>query len=116
MPEPVPAEAATRAVRPRSVHVFPEGRRKPIAMVRLTVGPLEVVLTVSRLRKPGVVVRPPMSERCAPAVSAAPEVWAVIEQAAIAAVADPAAREHVLGKLFRRAGEPPPVAPGPEPL
>ena len=74
-------------------------------MVRLAVGPLELVLAVSRLRKSGVAVRPPMAEGGAPAIGAAPEVWAVIERTAVAA--DPAAREHVLGKL--------PVARGPAP-
>ena len=44
----------------------------------------------------------------APAIGAAPEVWAVIEKVAVGAVAcDPAAREHVLGKL--------PAAPSPAP-
>ena len=77
-------------------------------MVRLAVGPLELVLAVSRLRKSGVVVRPPMTEGGAPAIGAAPEVWAVIEKAAVAAAAaDPVAREHVLGKL--------PVATDPAP-
>ena len=65
----------------------------------MAVGPLEVVLAVSRLRKSGLAVRPPMAEGGVPAIEAAPEVWAVIEKAAVAAAAaDPAAREHVLGK------------------
>ncbi len=71
-------------------------------MVRLADVPLEVVLPVSRLRKSGLAVRSPMADSGVPAVSAAPEVWAVIEKAAVAAVAsDPAAREHVLGKRKR---------------
>jgi hypothetical protein len=50
-------------------------------------------------------VRPPEAGGGAPAISAAPEVWAVIEKAAVGAVAgDPVAREHVLGKLLNRVG------------
>ena len=101
-------EPATWTVRPLSVHLPPGERRNPVAMVRLAVGPLELVLAVSRLRKSGLAVRPLMAEGGAPAVSAAPEVWAVVEKTAVSAVAaDPAAREHVLGKL--------PVARGPAP-
>ena len=93
------------AVRPLSVRVPAEERRNPVAIVRLAVGPLEVVLAVSRLRKSGLAVRPPMAEGGTPAISAAPEVWAAVERAAVGAVAsDPAAREHVMRKPFRRAG------------
>ena len=93
-------EPATWAVRPLSVHVPPGERRNPVAMVRMAVGPLEMTLAVSRLLKPGLAVRPPMAEGGVPAVGAAPEVWAAIERTEIAVVAgDPAAREHVLGKL-----------------
>ena len=42
---------------------------------------------MSRLRKSGLAVRSPMTEDGVPAIDAAPEVWAVIEKAAIAAVA-----------------------------
>ncbi len=106
-------DLATWPVRPLSVRVLLDGRRKPAAMVRLVVGPLELVVAVSRLRKEGVVVRPPMAEGGVPAVGADPEVWVVIERAAIAEVAgDPAAREHVLGKLLERVSEPS-MAPGP---
>ncbi len=80
MPEPKPAEPAPWAVRPLSVHVPPGERRNPVAMVRMAIGPLEVVLGVSRLKKSGLVVRLPMAEGVAPVVSAAPEVWAVIER------------------------------------
>ena len=76
-------DLATWTVRPLSVHVPPGERRNPVAMVRLAVGPLELVLAVSRLRKEGVVVRPPMAEGGAPAVSADPEVWAEIEESGI---------------------------------
>ena len=104
------------AVRPVSVHVPPGERQNPVAMVRLAVGPLEVVLAVSRLKKSGLAVRSPVSEGGVPAIDAVPEVWAVIEKAAIAAVAvvagDPAARAHVLGKPPKRMGKPPP-APDP---
>ncbi len=101
-------DAASWVVRPLSVHVPPGERRNPVAMVRLAVGPLELELAVSRLKKSGLAVRPPMAEGGVPAVGAAPEVWAVIEKAAVAAVAaDPTAREHVLGKL--------PVATDPAP-
>ena len=87
-------------MRPISVHVPLGERRNPAALVRFAVGPLEVVLAVSRLRKSGLAVRPPMAEGGTPAISAPPEIWTVIEKAAIAAVAaDPVAREHVLGKL-----------------
>ena len=51
-------EPATWTVRPLSVHVPRGERRSPVAMVRLAIGPLELVLAVSRLRKSGVVVRP----------------------------------------------------------
>ncbi len=89
--------AASWTARPLSVHVPPGERRNPVATVRLAVGPLELVLAVSRLKKSGLAVRPPMAEGGMPAVGAAPEVWAVIEKVATAAVAaDPAAREHVL--------------------
>ncbi len=109
-------ELATWAPRALSVHVPPGERRNSVAMVRLAVGPLEVVLGVSQLRKSGVAVRPPMAEGGTPAVGAAPEVWAMIEKAAVAAVAgDPAAREHVLGKLPKRVGKLLSVAPGPAP-
>ena len=67
-------------MRPLSVRVPPGERRNLAPMVRLA-------------------VRPPMAEGGVPAVEAAPEVWAVIEKAAVAAVVgDAAAREHVLGK------------------
>ena len=59
-------ELATWTVRPLSVHVPRGERRSPVAMVRLAVGPLELVLAVSQLRKSGVVVRPPMAEGGAP--------------------------------------------------
>ena len=73
-------------------------------MVRMAIGPL--VLVVSRLRKAGLAVRPPMAEGGVPAIGAAPEVWAVVEKAAVAAVVgDAAAREHVLGKLLKREGK-----------
>jgi hypothetical protein len=58
--------------------------------------------------KSGLAVRPPVSEGGVPALCAAPEVWTMIKEAAVAAVeGDPAAREHVLGRRFRRVGEPP---------
>ena len=101
-------EPATWTVWPLSVHVPLGERRNPVAMVRLAVGPLEVVLPVSRLRKSGLAVRSPMADSGVPAVSASPEMWAEIERAALAAVTgDPAAREHVLGRLLKRA----PVSP-----
>lgn len=79
-------------------------------MVRLAVGPLELELAVSRLKKWGWAVRPPMAEVGTPAVGAVPEVWAAIEEAAVAAVAgDPAVREHVLGELFKRPSGTPPA-------
>ena len=107
MHEPMTAEPATWTVRPLSVHVPPGERRNPIAMVRMAVGPLEMTLAVSRLRKSGLAVRPPMAEGGSPAISAAPEVWAVIEKAAVGAVAaDPSAREHVLGRPQKRTGKP----------
>jgi hypothetical protein len=91
-------------VRPLSVHVPPGERRNPVAVVRTAVGLLEVVLPVSRLRKSALTVRSPMADGGLPAVSAAPEVWAEVERAAVAAVLDdPAAAQHVLGKRFRRA-------------
>ncbi len=74
MPEPMAAEAAPRALRPLAVHVPPGERRNPVATVRLAVGPLEMTLAVSRLKKSGLMVRPPMAEGGAPAISAAPEV------------------------------------------
>ena len=71
----------------------------------MAVGPLELALAASRLKKAGFWVRPTMSDGGTPAISAGSEVWMVIEKAAIAAVAgDPAAREHVLGKLRNRVG------------
>lgn len=85
MPEPMPTEPATWTVRPLSVSVPPGERRNPVAMVRLAVGPLEMTLGVSRLKKSGksgAVVRPPICEGGTPAFSAAPEVWAVIGEAA----------------------------------
>lgn len=101
-------EPATWTVRPLSVHIPPGERRNPIAMVRLAVGPLEMTLAVSRLKKSDLVVRPPMAEGGVPAISAAPEVWAVIEKVAVSAVAaDPSARDHVLGKLLKRVGRAP---------
>lgn len=100
-------EPVSWSVRPLSVHVPPGERRTPVAMVRLALGPVELQLAVSALRKGQLVVRPPMTEGGVPAISAAPEVWAVIERAAVAAVAaDPAAREHVLGKVLKGAGVP----------
>ena len=111
-------ELETWAPRALSVHVPPGGRRKPAALVRLAVGPLELVLVVSRLKRQrsGLAALAPTADGGAPAISADPEVWAEIEKAAVAAVAaDAAAREHVLGKPFRRAGEAPPAAPGPAP-
>jgi hypothetical protein len=95
----------TWEVRPLSVRVPPGERRNPVAVVRLAIGPLEVVLAVSRLRRSGLVVRVPMSDGGGPAIGAGPEAWAAIEEVAIAAVAgDPVAREHVLGKRPKRAG------------
>ncbi len=98
-------DAAAWAVRQLSVRVPPGERRNPVAMVRMAVGPLEMTLAVSALKKSQLVVRPPMAEGGVPAISAAPEIWAEIEKAAVGAVAaDPAARDHVLGKLLKRAG------------
>lgn len=54
-----------------------------------------------------------MAEGGVPAISAAPEVWAVIERAAVGAVAaDPVAREHVPGK--RERVDRPRAEPGPD--
>ncbi len=101
-------QPATWTVRPISVHVPPGERRNPIAMVRLALGPLEMTLAVSRLRKSGLAVRPPMADGGIPSVSADPEVWAEIEKVAVSAVAaDPSARDHVLGKLLKRVGRAP---------
>ena len=101
-------------VRPLSVRVPRGERRTATVLVRLAVGPLELELAVSRLRKSGLAVRPPMAEGGVPAVSGDPEVWAVIEKAAVAAVAgDPAAREHMLGK--RERVDRPRAEPGPMP-
>ena len=66
------AEPAAWAARPLSLHVPPGERRNPVATVRLAVGPLGVVLAVSRLKKSGLAVRPPVSDGGAPAISAAP--------------------------------------------
>ncbi len=100
MSEPMSAEPATWAVRPRSVHVPAEEWRSPFATVRMAAGPLELLLAVSRLRNSGVAVHPPMAEGGTPAVGAASEVWAAIEEAAVTAVAaDPVARRRVLGTL-----------------
>ena len=46
MPEPIPTEPATWAVRPLSVHVPPGERRNPVVMVRTEVGPLDMVLVL----------------------------------------------------------------------
>ena len=71
----------------------------------MAVGPLEMTLAVSRLRKSGLMVRPPMAEGGVPAISAVPEVWSVIEKSAVGAVAgDPVAREHVLAEMLNRVG------------
>ncbi len=71
-------------------------------MVRMAVGPLEMTLAVSRLKKSGLAVRPPIADGGIPAVTADPEVWAEIEKVAVSAVAaDPSARDHVLGKRKR---------------
>ena len=92
-------EPATWAVRPLSVHVPTGERRNPISIVRMAGGPLEMTLAVSRLKKSGLAVRAPMTDGVLPAVSAAPDVWAEIEKAALVAAAeDPAASDHVLGK------------------
>ena len=83
-------------------------------MVRMAIGPLEVVLAVSRLRKSGLMVRSTATEGGVPAICAAPELWAEIEKAAVAAVAgDPTARGHVLGDLLRQGRKLP--VPGPTP-
>ena len=82
-------------------------------MVRLAVGPLEMTLAVSRLKKSGLAVRPPIADGGIPAVTADPEVWAEIEKVAVSAVAaDPSARDHVLGKLLRRVVGAPAEVPG----
>ena len=94
-------EPATWAVRPLSVHVPQSGRRKPAAMVRLAVGPLELVLMVSRLKRcrSGLAAQAPTADGGTPAIGADPETWAAIEAAAVAAVmADPAARGRVLAE------------------
>lgn len=91
------AEPSTWAVRPLYVRVPPGERRRPVAMVRMAVGPLEFELAVSRRKKSGLAVRSPMAEG-GPAISATPEVWELIKKAALAAVAiDPAARDHLIG-------------------
>ena len=102
------SELETWAVRPLSVSVPPGERRNPVAMVRMAVGPLEMTLAVSRLKKSGLAVRPPIADGGIPAVTADPEVWAEIEKVAVGAVAaDPSARDHVLGKLLKRVGRAP---------
>ena len=101
-------EPATWTVRPISVHVPLGERRNPLAMVRIAVGPLEMTMAVSRLKKSGLAVRPPIADGGIPAVTADPEVWAEIEKVAVGAVAaDPSARDHVLGKLLKRVGRAP---------
>ncbi|RYI04132.1 MAG: hypothetical protein EON48_15465 [Acetobacteraceae bacterium] len=64
-------------------------------------------LGVFRQKKTGLQVRLSMGET-GPAIEAEPEAWAVIEHAAITAVAaDPVARKHVAGpKLWRMARQP----------
>ena len=93
-------EPATWTVRPISVHVPLGERRNPLAMVRIAVGPLEMTKAVSRLKKSGLAVRAPMAEGGVPAISAAPEVWAMIESAAVAAVRDDHRRPAPTAPLF----------------
>jgi hypothetical protein len=117
-------DEATLAIRALSVRV-PEGeRRNPIVMVRLAVGALVFQIGVSKLKKSGLTVRMPVGEGGVPAIEAAPEVWAVIQRTAIAAVLrDQVGREHLYGanlqhmdratqKALRAAGvlPPPPSA------
>jgi hypothetical protein len=65
-------------------------RRTLAVIVYVVVGPLVLVLGVVRLRR-RLQVRPPVADGGGPAFRASPEVWAPIEQAALAAVqADPA--------------------------
>ena len=49
-------------IRALSVRLPPRTRRPPFVLVRIAVGPLVLELSVSRLRKFGLVVRSPVSE------------------------------------------------------
>ncbi|MBL6079689.1 hypothetical protein JMJ56_16850 [Belnapia sp. T18] len=81
----------------------PGERRNPVAMVRLAVGPLTLLLPVSRLRKAGLAVRLPMGEGGVPAVEADAATWDTSQQATIGAVMlDQAAREHLFGPDLRK--------------
>ena len=89
-------------VTPRVVSVRPLAaqRRTPVAIVHVAIGPLVLVLGVVRLQRK-LRVRPPVADGGGPAIGAKPEVWAPIEEAAIAAVkADRAALAHVMRKGF----------------
>lgn len=95
-------EQDERPIRPLSVRLPPGERRNPVALARVAVGPLQLELVVSRLKKGGITVRSPVSEGGLPAIEAEPAAWAVIERAAIEAVLrDQAAGEHLFGPGLR---------------
>ena len=90
-------------IRALSVRLPPRARRPPFVLVRIAVGPLVLELSVSRLRKSGLVVRPPVSEGGAPAIEVAPAMWASIQKTAVSAVLrDHAAGEHLFGPGLRQ--------------
>jgi hypothetical protein len=101
--EPSMTEPAAWPIRPLAVTVPAGPRRNPIAMVRMEVGPLTLLLPVSRLRKAGLTVRLPVGEGGVPAVEVDAATWGTIQQAAIGAVMlDQVAREHLLGPELRK--------------
>ena len=90
-------------IRALSVRLPPRARRPPFVLVRIAVGPLVLELSVSRLRKSGLVVRSPVSEGGVPAIEAAPAMWAFIQKTAVSAVLlNHAAGEHLFGPGLRR--------------
>src|SRR6478735_8865174 len=72
-------------------------------IVHVVVGLLVLVLGIVRLQRQ-LQVRPPVANGGGSAISAKPEVWDSIEQAALAAAqADPATRAHLFGPRWRLA-------------
>lgn len=88
--QPMP-EVRVCAVRPT-----PPDRRARVVLVRVVAEPVVLVLGVAQPRGSRLQVRVPVAEDGGPAIGATPELWARVEQAALAAVqADPAARTHL---------------------
>ena len=80
----------------RALDIPPGARRNPIVAATVVIGELTIVFGVSRLRKSGIIVRPPTDAMGRPGVVLPQPVALAVELAIAAAiVSNPAMAQHL---------------------